>query len=257
MISAFVAVMSAVGETLTPIVRTLSPPTKYFCTAPSGTITWSSGSWNPEPPLGCRMPITWNGIPPIEISVPRSPASEPEGVGRGRAEDGDAQLAVDADLGQERALPHVVGADRGVVGGGADDGRGRRFAARHAPRGWWRPRARRPRPSRARRSRRRLRGVSVVEPSAFWVVGLIVRRFVPRLASRSVMFVVVPWPTPTRATTDATPMITPSIVSAARSRLVRRRDRARRSSSTALMPRSARRAGGSGGRRRRRPPGRG
>ena len=34
------------------------------------------------------------------------------------------------------------------------------------------------------------------------------------------MFVVVPWPTPTRATTDATPMITPSIVSAARSRLV-------------------------------------
>ena len=77
MISAFVAVMSAVGATLTPIVRTLSPPTKYFCTAATGTITWSSGSWNPAPPLGWRMPMTWNGMPPIEISVPRSPASRP------------------------------------------------------------------------------------------------------------------------------------------------------------------------------------
>ena len=38
------------------------------------------------------------------------------------------------------------------------------------------------------------------------------------------MVVVVPWPTPTSATTDATPMITPSIVRAARSRLVRSRD---------------------------------
>ena len=54
---------------------------------------------------------------------------------------------------------------------------------------------------------------------------VIVSRFVPRLASRSVMFAVVPCPTPTRATTDATPMITPSIVSAARSRPVRRREK--------------------------------
>ena len=46
------------------------------------------------------------------------------------------------------------------------------------------------------------------------------------------MFEVVPWPTPTRATTDATPMMTPSIVRAARSRLVRSRDSASRSSST-------------------------
>ena len=45
------------------------------------------------------------------------------------------------------------------------------------------------------------------------------------------MFEVVPWPTPTSATTDATPMMTPSIVSAARSRLVRRRESASRSSS--------------------------
>ena len=42
-------------------------------------------------------------------------------------------------------------------------------------------------------------------------------------------------------------MITPSIVSAARSRLVRRRDRASRSSSRRLMRRPARRGGGSGG----------
>ena len=53
----------------------------------------------------------------------------------------------------------------------------------------------------------------------------------PRPASRSVMFDVVPWPTPTRATTEATPMMTPSIVRAARSRLVRSRDSASRSSS--------------------------
>ena len=58
----------------------------------------------------------------------------------------------------------------------------------------------------------------------------------PRPASRLVMFDVVPWPTPTRATTEATPMMTPSIVRAARSRLVRRRDSARRSSSRMLMP---------------------
>src|SRR3954451_2319521 len=56
-------------------------------------------------------------------------------------------------------------------------------------------------------------------------VGLTVRRFVPRPASRVVMLDVVPWPTPTRATTDATPMTTPSIVRAARRRLVRRRER--------------------------------
>src|SRR3954451_15543351 len=49
------------------------------------------------------------------------------------------------------------------------------------------------------------------------------------------MFEVVPCPTPTRATTDATPMTTPSIVSAARSRLVRSRERARRRSSSAFI----------------------
>src|SRR6185369_7348727 len=52
------------------------------------------------------------------------------------------------------------------------------------------------------------------------LLGLIVSRLVPRPASRLVMFDVVPCPTPTRATTEATPMMTPSIVRAARSRLV-------------------------------------
>ena len=70
----------------------------------------------------------------------------------------------------------------------------------------------------------------------------------PRPASRRVMFDVVPWPTPTRATTDATPMMTPSIVSAARSRLVRSRDRAGGAARPTLMRRSARRGGGPGGR---------
>src|SRR4029078_6671967 len=91
--------------------------------------------------------------------------------------------------------------------------------------------------------------VSVVEPSDDVLVGLIVSRFVPRLERAVVMFDVVPCPTPTRATTDATPMITPSIVRAARRRLVRRRENARRSSSGSLMPPPAHHGDGSAGRR--------
>src|SRR6185436_2354022 len=83
-------------------------------------------------------------------------------------------------------------------------------------------------------------------------VGLIVSRFVPRLASRFVMFAVVPWPTPTRPTTEATPMTTPSIVSAARRRLVRRRESASRRSSRAFIRRVA--AAPSRGRAVREPP---
>ena len=48
-------------------------------------MTWSSGSWKPAPPFGWRMPMTRNGMPPIEISVPMSDAVEPQVVGRGRA----------------------------------------------------------------------------------------------------------------------------------------------------------------------------
>ena len=46
--------------------------------------------------------------------------------------------------------------------------------------------------------------------------GLTVSRFVPSDCSRSLMPLVAPWPTLTSATTDATPMITPSIVRAVR-----------------------------------------
>ena len=44
--------------------------------------------------------------------VPRSLGAEAEVVGRRGAEDGDAQVLVDGGVGQERALPDVVGADR-------------------------------------------------------------------------------------------------------------------------------------------------
>ena len=74
MIAALAAAMPAGSATLTPIVRTLSPPTKYFCTVATGTRTWSSGFWKPVPPFGCRMPMTSNGMPPMRISVPRSAA---------------------------------------------------------------------------------------------------------------------------------------------------------------------------------------
>ena len=80
MIAALAAVIWSASVTETPIVRTVSPPTKYFWTTPIGTRTWSSGSWNPVPPLGWRMPITRNGRPPTEISVPMSLAVSPRFV---------------------------------------------------------------------------------------------------------------------------------------------------------------------------------
>ena len=74
-ISAWTAVICAWSATLTPIVRTSSPATKYLLTMPIGTMTWSSGSWKPEPPLGWRMPISRNGRPPTVISLPIELAS--------------------------------------------------------------------------------------------------------------------------------------------------------------------------------------
>ena len=56
-------------------------------------------------------------------------------------------------------------------------------------------------------------------------------RFVPRPAIWFVIAACVPSPTPMSATSDATPMITPRVVSAVRSRLVRSRRRASRSAS--------------------------
>ena len=66
--------------------------------------------------------------------------------------------------------------------------------------------------------------------------GLTVRRFVPRDWRRSLMPLVAPWPTLTSATTEATPMITPSIVRAVRILPVLSLPRARRSRSPNLMP---------------------
>ena len=60
-------------------------------------------------------------MPPIADRRADVVGAEAEVVGRRGAEDGHAQLALDADVGQERALPDVVGADVGVVGGRADD----------------------------------------------------------------------------------------------------------------------------------------
>ena len=71
----------------------------------------------------------------------------------------------------------------------------------------------------------------------------------PRLSSWLVIPRVAPWPTATRATTEPTPMITPSIVRAARSRLDRSRAMASRTRSSGLMRRAARRGRGPGGRR--------
>ena len=79
-------------------------------------MTWSSGSWNPAPPLGWRMPITWNGRPPIVIWRADGLGVEPEVVGGRGAEHRDPQALVDRGVGQERPLPDVVGADLGVVG---------------------------------------------------------------------------------------------------------------------------------------------
>src|SRR3989449_504664 len=58
--------------------------------------------------------------------------------------------------------------------------------------------------------------------------GFTVSKLVPRPCSLAVMPLVAPWPTATSATTDATPMMTPSIVRAARRRLDAIRDRALR-----------------------------
>ncbi len=73
--SAWTAAIRSCSPTLTPIVRTVSPLSKYLWTTPIGMTTWSSGSWKPAPPLGCRMPISRNGRPPIVISLPMDEAS--------------------------------------------------------------------------------------------------------------------------------------------------------------------------------------
>ena len=77
--------------------------------------------------------------------------------------------------------------------------------------------------------------LAVPEPSRVMpenvLPALIVSRFVPSDSIWVVMPAVAPWPTLTSATTAAVPMITPSIVSAERRRLVPSRLSARRMSS--------------------------
>ena len=73
------SVIRSSDVTLTPIVRTASPDTKYFETEASGTRTWSSGLLNPAPPFGWRIPITWNGRPSISaVSVSETSAFRAE-----------------------------------------------------------------------------------------------------------------------------------------------------------------------------------
>ena len=229
------------------------PETKYLWTMPIGTMTWSSGSWNPAPPLGWRMPISWNGRPPIVIWLPMALASSLRSSAVVAPEHRDPQVLLDRGVGQERS-----------------PARRRRRARRRSRRRCRRSRSsssrrrRRPRPGSWTRGRRRPRRRSRAVASASPVVSVelappfapaaeIVSRFVPRLDRRWVMFDVVPCPTPTSATTDATPMITPSIVRAARRRPVRRRENASRISSRILTPRAARRGCAPGGWPRRRP----
>ena len=77
MIAFVTAVIWSFEATLTPMVRIVSPATKYLLTAARGTRTWSSGFWNPVPPFGWRIPITSNGRPPIETVEPIDDASRP------------------------------------------------------------------------------------------------------------------------------------------------------------------------------------
>ena len=72
---------------------------------------------------------------------------------------------------------------------------------------------------------------------------LILSRFVPRLPIEVVIRRPVPWPIETTVTTEATPMMTPSIVSALRSGLAPMRWRERRTSSRRFTPPPARRGG--------------
>ena len=103
---------ASASATLTPIVRTLSPPTKYLLDAPDRHHDLVVGVLERRcRPSAGGSRSTWNGRPPIVIVVPIDVASEPEVVcGRG-AEDGDPEAVLDGGVGEERALPDVVGAD--------------------------------------------------------------------------------------------------------------------------------------------------
>ena len=138
----------------TPIVRTVSPPTKYFWTTPSGTRTWSSGFWKPVPPLGWRMPMTWNGRPPMRDLRCRCRSRRARGRRGRRAEDGDAQALVDAR--RRSGTCPARRRRRGPSGRPASCRRSWSWSSssRRRRSGWSRARARRRRSPAAWRSRR-------------------------------------------------------------------------------------------------------
>ena len=61
--SAETVAMSSWLAALTPIVETLLLPTNSSRAVESGTMTSSSSV--PVPPLDCKIPISWNGRPPM------------------------------------------------------------------------------------------------------------------------------------------------------------------------------------------------
>ncbi|TMC65601.1 MAG: hypothetical protein E6J17_01965 [Chloroflexi bacterium] len=80
MISAVATSIESWLATLTPIVRTLLVPTKYFWTTLTGMTTSSSVFWNVPVPFAAKMPLISNGRPPIWIVLPMELGSSPRSV---------------------------------------------------------------------------------------------------------------------------------------------------------------------------------
>ena len=75
----------------------------------------------PVPPLACRMPTTRKGRPPIVIVVPIELASRPRSSAVVAPSTASRRPPSTAASFRNDALPDVVVADGGVVGGRADD----------------------------------------------------------------------------------------------------------------------------------------
>ena len=255
MISALVASMSAPSATLTPMVRTLSPPTKYFCTvadrhhdlvirvleagaalgledaddrerdAADGDLGAQARRRRGRGPRRSRRPRTATRRPrSTATSVRNVPCQTSKartvGVGRGRADD--------------RRLGRLVA--------GRD---GRRSS---------RPPGRRRRPTSSSAIASASSRLRLVDPSLDCVVGLIVSRFVPSWSSWSVMLrgraLADADEGDDRGDADDHAEHRQDRAQPARAQARRARDAA---APPRLMPRPARRAGGPGGWPRRRP----
>ena len=223
----------------------------------SGTRTMSSWLSGPAPPFGWRMPITRKGIPPIVMSRADRVRPEPEVAWRWCCR------------GRQPAVPGRSTARSGTSPArSCRCGPSRSRAASRRSSSWCSGRRRRRASGSTARGRRRRRRGSGRRRVASSIVR---RRRGPRRSARpeaggaarvdreqvrargsragAVIPLVAPWPTATRATTEPTPMITPSIVRTARSRAERSRARASRTRSSGLMRRAARRGRGSADRR--------